>query len=533
MNADHDFPHTDLPAVRPRQTWIRRNAGLAVLCGAAGVSALETAAAFVGSQDTRFGWVGFLYGGILGLAAAVADRFSRVGSANAWGLTFFVGTVGIGLAAPIFQYHYGFQIVASRKWQVGFAIGAIAVLVLWLSWERLLQRFRPCLAVGAGRATPFALVLALMGWCLRPLPDPAPHGITGPPSTNWTAFSELLREHDEITRSLRSRRGRPVPESPRARALRSRIASFLEQPLGSAGASVHQVNFGRTNSIFGVAQKLLQDSATGPSLEGELTAILLGRRIREVAIAVPDYRAGVTAGALGAQVLETEIPLLTSREQARALELKLAAASRIPDALEQTLRVEPWALRERLRFERGGGTRPGDALDDPLGTLFYPIAADYQRFCRDWELERTSSPASARRNGAPVDSPCEYLAIATPFELRRMTRWHDANLRVIALAAALRRFELETGSLPAELSGLTGIPPETLRDPNSPGNLTYRRLGPRRYVLYSVGPDGKDDGGSPLGGNLSGRGDQVFGNLYPRRPPPRARAGTRTKSRSQ
>ena len=64
---------------------------------------------------------------------------------------------------------------------------------------------------------------------------------------------------------------------------------------------------------------------------------------------------------------------------------------------------------------------------------------------------------------------------------------------------ALRAYRLEHGAYPATLAALT--PAYLKQIPNDPfaasGPLHYKRQG-SKYVLYSIGPDGKDDGGKPI-----------------------------------
>ena len=74
--------------------------------------------------------------------------------------------------------------------------------------------------------------------------------------------------------------------------------------------------------------------------------------------------------------------------------------------------------------------------------------------------------------------------------------------RQMTLAAiALKRFELRHGKLPSSLEALV---PEVLAavpyDYMSAKPLCYRVGNDGRYVIYSVGEDGKDDGGDPTPG---------------------------------
>jgi hypothetical protein len=70
--------------------------------------------------------------------------------------------------------------------------------------------------------------------------------------------------------------------------------------------------------------------------------------------------------------------------------------------------------------------------------------------------------------------------------------------RVLVAAIALKRFQLKHGQLPARLNELV---PEFLKsvpiDPNDGKSLRYHPNADGTYLLYSVGDDGKDDGGDP------------------------------------
>ncbi|MBV9848134.1 MAG: hypothetical protein JO250_00460 [Armatimonadetes bacterium] len=75
----------------------------------------------------------------------------------------------------------------------------------------------------------------------------------------------------------------------------------------------------------------------------------------------------------------------------------------------------------------------------------------------------------------------------------------EAQNALLLTALALRAYRVEHGVYPATLDAL--IPTYLSRVPDDPfalsGPLRYRRVGDK-YVLYSVGPDGKDDGGRPI-----------------------------------
>jgi hypothetical protein len=70
-----------------------------------------------------------------------------------------------------------------------------------------------------------------------------------------------------------------------------------------------------------------------------------------------------------------------------------------------------------------------------------------------------------------------------------------ARLRVAQAALAIERFRLANGRLPKELNEL--IPrflPVVPTDPFDGARLRYKPR-PKGYVVYSIGPDGRDDDG--------------------------------------
>jgi hypothetical protein len=90
---------------------------------------------------------------------------------------------------------------------------------------------------------------------------------------------------------------------------------------------------------------------------------------------------------------------------------------------------------------------------------------------------------------------------------------HDisaAKRRLITAELALRIFQSEHGQPPAQLSDL--VPrylPRVPIDPFTEKELIYRPQG-TNWLLYSVGEDGTDDGGTPASRNRGAKGDLLF-----------------------
>ena len=77
----------------------------------------------------------------------------------------------------------------------------------------------------------------------------------------------------------------------------------------------------------------------------------------------------------------------------------------------------------------------------------------------------------------------------------------EASRRIDVTAIALKRYQLRHGDYPADLTALVPeFVPSVPRDPVDGQPLRYRRNTDGTFLLYSVGENGKDDGGDPLPG---------------------------------
>ena len=81
----------------------------------------------------------------------------------------------------------------------------------------------------------------------------------------------------------------------------------------------------------------------------------------------------------------------------------------------------------------------------------------------------------------------------------RRVRTVEAARKMVITAIALKRYQLKYGNYPADLNAL--VPeflPAVPLDPVDGQPLRYHPKANGTFLLYSVGPNGKDDGGSPL-----------------------------------
>ena len=96
----------------------------------------------------------------------------------------------------------------------------------------------------------------------------------------------------------------------------------------------------------------------------------------------------------------------------------------------------------------------------------------------------------------------EYkLFEADPYQSVQIKDTNDSQTQnaLLIVTLALRAYRVDHGSLPDTLSVL--VPTYLSRVPDDPfafsGPIRYRKT-TRDYVLYSVGPDGRDDHGTPI-----------------------------------
>jgi len=92
-----------------------------------------------------------------------------------------------------------------------------------------------------------------------------------------------------------------------------------------------------------------------------------------------------------------------------------------------------------------------------------------------------------------------------------------AASRVVVSAVALKRFQYRHGALPETLDQLVpDLLPSVPIDPYDGKPLRYHAIGDGTFFLYSVGPDGVDDGGMPADGKTSGTPNLYWQNDHAR-----------------
>jgi hypothetical protein len=189
--------------------------------------------------------------------------------------------------------------------------------------------------------------------------------------------------------------------------------------------------------------------------------------------------------------------------QAMLTRLRRIEVKRTP--LADTLEEEKWCLLRGLviRMRQRGWQRQlyADSMPDPRAYLVSKRAA-VRHFAAymDMLIARARQPFDAHRPPPPPPPDPITLALISNYtsELYFRATLTEAYAKLLLTATALRCYRLEHGAYPASLAALApAYLPVVPADP-------FTRHAPFRYartaagsVLYSVGPDGKDDAGTP------------------------------------
>lgn len=106
------------------------------------------------------------------------------------------------------------------------------------------------------------------------------------------------------------------------------------------------------------------------------------------------------------------------------------------------------------------------------------------------------------RKPAPIPNDPLMLIVCNPTMMDTLGYYHArtrAQNELLAVRLALQAYDAAHGALPRSLQQLT--PTYLARIPDDPfapkGSIRYKRID-KTFILYSVGPDGKDDGGKAV-----------------------------------
>lgn len=248
----------------------------------------------------------------------------------------------------------------------------------------------------------------------------------------------------------------------------------------------------------------------GGALQSDLDIVQMGHDIRRGG-GIIQTLVGVAIGAIGrsgSHNLVDKLDAATSKAGARRLEKLLGSRWTLPHALTE----EKYATQNSwLEVFKNGDWRTPDSvtIEDESPSLkqrWQVLTISKQRVINDIGADYDRQIANARLRYAQKGTPPQPLN--DPFaegyrSLGDKMRFNDtrdsAGDQLLMLRLALRAYQLENGVYPPALASLA---PKYLKaipaDPFSSGaTWRYARKG-QTYKLWSIGPDGRDDGGKAI-----------------------------------
>jgi hypothetical protein len=229
---------------------------------------------------------------------------------------------------------------------------------------------------------------------------------------------------------------------------------------------------------------------------------------------------GIACEAIGRRPLwELSERLNAQDARAAAKRLEQIAGNRHPFA--ETIREEKWATQAwllEMMEQQNTFSIANDILRISNKTQpktwkgnFILLIRGKKRIFNDYSLYADAIIAETAKPYSPTpaplsapDDPINQIAVVGDRTIRtaQMKDW-DARMQTSLLTGvlALRAYRLEKGDYPASLDSLVsgGYLSKVPDDPFAgTGPLRYHRILKDKYILYSVGPDGKDNGGKPI-----------------------------------
>jgi hypothetical protein len=187
--------------------------------------------------------------------------------------------------------------------------------------------------------------------------------------------------------------------------------------------------------------------------------------------------------------------LLSRLQEVEAREVPLAETLAVEwDATRRSLETWKTDLGKRAQMGEQLGQPGLQASDGMLNEALGQLEAFYAQAIAEAETEYWLPEAEDQPQ---MDNPLVQMIAPAVGSAREKQVRHLANLRATVLAVALGLHFARNGAYPKGLAELTPAVLATQPvDPFSGEGFCYRREGELTYTLYSVGPNGEDDGGT-------------------------------------
>ena len=250
------------------------------------------------------------------------------------------------------------------------------------------------------------------------------------------------------------------------------------------------------------------------ALQSSLDTIQMGHDVRRGGVLISDL-VGMAIGAIGRGAMGGTVERLDAtdaKSAARRLELLLENRWSLSGALTEEKWLVQAGMLEIFRTEdwRGTGigqfTMPNFTLQSQqpaLAERWRVLTIPKQRVIDDIGADYDRQIANARLPYAQKGAPQPNFNDPFVFKELVHVRTNDARDLVgdqmLMLRLALHAYQLENDGFPPALNALVPRYIEAVpADPFGGGEaMRYRRSG-AKYQLWSIGPDGADDGGAPI-----------------------------------
>ncbi len=228
---------------------------------------------------------------------------------------------------------------------------------------------------------------------------------------------------------------------------------------------------------------------------------------------------GASCETTGRMRIWDDYPHLNAAQSTLALRrLVKIEARRFPfaDVMEEERRFGQAALLEHFHSAEGVPDNPyaetnaeGESTQSPAKKWAWKmrvywigrrtILDNHTRYMEQW-IRDLRQPYGLHLPPPPLPHDpvnAELMPVFSNSRIKQVTA--ETQNRLLAVCLALQIIQKSRGAYPPSLDAVRAmLPADLLTDPfAATGELRYRRDG-SKFILYSVGPDGKDDGGKPI-----------------------------------
>lgn len=234
------------------------------------------------------------------------------------------------------------------------------------------------------------------------------------------------------------------------------------------------------------------------AMNGGLDTLQMGRNVERGAPLIGSL-VGMAIEHIGEHAVE-DVPSHLSAREAKAATRRLEILIRKAQPFSEVLSEEKWNCLAMIDSTMGTSRGASGVV---MTVLTARGRSSYVSMMDDFTTQ-ADKPVKSQKPAAPPSGRLSVLDIYSGlYSTTQKSLFNDARRQtleqLLLLRLALRAYRAQNGRYPAQLSQLT---PMTLQrvpvDPFGAGEaLRYRQSGDS-YLAWSIGPDGADNGGTPI-----------------------------------